>query len=206
MAGANADTLLAKQLDALIAGTLEKELALEVVESAGARSSTDVKTRLERYQASKPNTDKLAPYRESLFGGNAAEGKKIFFEKVEASCLRCHKIGDEGGEAGPNLTGIGSRKPREYFLESIVDPNAQIAAGFESVIVELKNGTSYAGILKSETDVEMVINSPEDGLIKIQKQNIKSRQKGLSGMLDGLKDVLSHRELRDVVEYLASLK
>ena len=206
VAGANADTLLAKQLDALIAGTLEKELALEVVESAGARSSTDVKSRLEKYQSSKPNTDKLAPYRESLFGGNAAEGKKIFFEKVEASCLRCHKIGDEGGEAGPNLTGIGSRKPREYFLESIVDPNAQIAAGFESVIVELKNGTSYAGILKSETDVEMVINSPEDGLIKIQKQNIKSRQKGLSGMLDGLKDVLSHRELRDVVEYLASLK
>ena len=206
VAGAGADTLLAQQLDALIAGTLPKELALELVEAASTRPSVAVKSRLEKYQSTKPNTDKLSPYREALYGGNAADGKKIFFEKVEASCLRCHKIDNEGGEAGPNLTGIGSRKPREYFLESIVDPNAQIAAGFESVIVELKNGTSYAGILKSETDQELVINSPEDGLIKIKKENIKSRQKGLSGMLEGLKDVLSHRELRDIVEFLASLK
>ena len=206
VAGASADKLLAQQLDALIAGTLPKELALEIVEAAATRPSPEVKARLEKYQSTKPPADKIAPYREALYGGNAAEGKKIFFEKVEASCLRCHKIGDEGGEAGPNLTGVASRKPREYFLESIVDPNAQIAAGFESVIVELKNGTSYAGILKSETDQELAINSPEDGLIKIKKENIKSRQKGLSGMLEGLKDVLTRRELRDLVEYLASLK
>jgi len=34
---------------------------------------------------------------------------------------------------GPNLTGWGRRQNREYLLEALVDPNAKIAAVFETV-------------------------------------------------------------------------
>ena len=60
----------------------------------------------------------------------------IFTTKAELECVRCHKVNGPngelaGGEVGPELSGIGARQTRTYLLESIVDPNKQIAQGFE---------------------------------------------------------------------------
>ena len=50
-----------------------------------------------------------------------------------ASCVRCHKIGNEGGVIGPALDGIASRKDRPYLYESLVDPTATLAEGFDKL-------------------------------------------------------------------------
>jgi hypothetical protein len=50
------------------------------------------------------------------------------------------------------------------------------------------------------------LNSPEDGLVKINKTDIKSRGKDLSAMPEELRQVLSKHDLRDLVEFLATLK
>jgi quinoprotein glucose dehydrogenase len=120
--------------------------------------------------------------------------------------VRCHKFNGEGGEVGPELTGIGSRQDRQYLLESIVFPNKHIAQGFESVVVTLKNTTSYAGVLKSETPQILEINSPEDGLIQVKKAEIKLRERGLSAMPEELRQVLTKQDLRDLVEFLSTSK
>ena len=130
----------------------------------------------------------------------------MFLEKVEVSCVRCHKINAEGGEVGPELTGLGDKKGREYLLQSLLYPNASIAQGFESVLVTLKNGTTYAGVIKSETDAELEINSPEDGLLKLKKAEITAREKGLSGMPDGFGGVLTKQEIRNLVEFITTSK
>ncbi len=54
--------------------------------------------------------------------------------------MRCHKVNGIGGEVGPDLTGIGKKQQRDYLLESIVDPNKQIAKGYETVVITLTNG------------------------------------------------------------------
>src|SRR5690606_4231809 len=110
----------------------------------------------------------VAPYRIALRGGNADEGRKVFFERADTACIRCHKVAGRigeggGGEVGPELTHIGAQKDREYLLESIVFPNKHIAEGFENLLVTTKDGTTVAGTVKSETDAELVLNSPEDG-------------------------------------------
>src|SRR4030095_3757897 len=145
-----------------------------------------VKPRWPRVEHARPGADDLRSYRECVVGGDAEEGRKVFLEKVEASCVRCHKFNGEGGEVGPEITGIGGRKDRSTIVESIVFPTKPIAEGFESVIVTLKNGTSYAGQLKSESPQILEINSPEDGLIPIRKADIKIRERGLSGMPEEL--------------------
>jgi len=48
-----------------------------------------------------------------------------------AGCVGCHKIGAEGGAIGPDLTHIGARASATYIRESILDPGAKIAKGFE---------------------------------------------------------------------------
>ncbi len=201
-----AENALTGWLTRLLAGDVPKEVQLDLIEAAEKRSSPEIKGKLERYQASKPKDDPLAEYRETLYGGNAAEGKKIFFERPEASCVRCHKINGEGGEVGPDLSHVGGQKDRQYFLESILIPNKQIAPGFESVLVTLNNGALYAGVLKSENANELVINSPEDGLVTVKKSDLKTREKGLSPMPEGMGQTLSKQDLRDLVEFLSILK
>lgn len=201
-----ADDILAQWLEKLVAGSLKPELALDLIEAAGKRKAAKVSGLLKKYDEGLPKSDDLAKYRWALSGGNAAEGKKVFWEKAEASCLRCHKINGEGGEVGPDLGKIGAAKTREYLLDSITHPNKQIAAGYETVVATLKNGQVYAGILKKETDTELEVNSPEDGPVKLKKADIKERERGPSGMPEGLADVIGRRDLRDVLEYLSTLK
>jgi quinoprotein glucose dehydrogenase len=201
-----ADEILGRWLDHLQAGELAKELQLDLLEAAAKRSAVAVKQKLSNYKASRPKDDPLAEYREAFYGGNAAEGKKLFFERPEASCVRCHKINGEGGEVGPDLSHVGAQKDRQYLLESIVLPNKDIAQGFESVLVTLKSGTSYAGVIKTDNANELVINSPEDGLVTVKKSDIQSRDKGLSPMPEGMGQVLSKQDLRDLVEFLSGLK
>ncbi len=200
-----ADKIISDWLDKLTANQVAAELQLELLEAAAQRESAEVKTKLEKYETSRGKED-ISAFRECLAGGNADEGKKIFFERVEASCIRCHKLKGEGAEIGPPLDGVGSRKPREYILTSIVNPNAEIAAGFETVMVKLKNGSAYAGILKNENDKELTINSPEDGLMTLKKKEIESRERGMSGMAADLGKILSKHDLRDLVEFLANQK
>ena len=151
----------------------------------------------------------MAPFQVALAGGNPEEGRKIFFERAEAACVRCHTIagqGGEGGQVGPELTKIGATKDRAYLLESVLLPNKNIAEGFQSLLVTTKDGTSFAGIVKSESDSELVLNSPEDGIVTIKKSEITARERGISSMPEGMAALLSRRDLRDLVEYLANRK
>ena len=181
-------------------------LQLDVLAAAGLRTAQPVKDKLTKFERSRPAEDDPRNYRECLEGGNGDEGRKIFLERAEVSCVRCHKAGGEGGEVGPDLSKVGAGKTREYLLESIVYPNKQIAAGFENLLVTMNNGALYAGLLKAETDDEIELNSPEDGLLKLKKSEIKARERGLSGMPEELRQVLTKQELRNLIEFLATTK
>ncbi|HZJ16993.1 MAG TPA: PVC-type heme-binding CxxCH protein [Chthoniobacteraceae bacterium] len=204
---ASADKALANLLDQLIAGRVPGEVQLELLEAAAKRSAAEVKSKLAAYNANLPKNDPLAAYAATLVGGNKEAGETLFKEHAIAACLRCHKINGSGGEAGPDLTGIGTRKDRRYLLESIVAPNAQIAEGFQTIMVTLKNGDLQAGIIKFETDKELTLqmpipNAPE---VTVAKADIKLRENAPSGMLPNLGELLTKRELRDLVEYVANL-
>ncbi len=202
--GKGVDELVGRWFDDFLAGRIQPELCLDVVEAAAKRAAT--KERVAKYEAALDPKDDIAKWRVCLAGGNVDEGKKIFLERAEVSCVRCHKINGEGGEVGPELAGIITRQKRDYILQSIVHPNANIAVGFESALVTLKNNVTYAGVIKSDTSDELELNSPEDGLLKIKKSDIKAREKGLSGMPEGFADQLTRNDLRNLVEFLASLK
>jgi quinoprotein glucose dehydrogenase len=161
---------------------------------------------LQKFDRARPASDDLRSFRECLEGGQAPEGRRIFVERQDVYCIRCHKINGEGGDAGPDLTGIGARKSREYILESITYPNKQIAAGFEGVVLTMKDHNIYAGTLKKETETMIDLLSPEDGPIQVKKADIEKRERGQSGMPEELRQVLSKRDLRNLVEYLSGLK
>ena len=202
----HADTVLARWMERLIARNVKPQLQLDVLEAAKHRKVRPVQALIQQWEKATGSTDALAAWRPALEGGDAASGRRIFMERADVSCLRCHAVKGQGGNVGPALDQIARTRNREYLLEAIVFPNKAIASGFENVLVTMKNGSNYAGLVKGETEAELQMESPEDGPLKLAKADIASRQRGLSAMPEDLKQFLSPHELRDLVEFLASLK
>ncbi len=202
----SADEAIVRLLDQLLDGKIQPEPQLDLIEAAERRSSAAIKEKLQAVERKLAKSDRLGVYVLALVGGDAAAGKKIFEEREDVGCLRCHSIHHIGGTVGPDLGGIGKRQSREYLLESIITPNKQIAAGFESVVVQMKNGNSYAGVVKNESDTELSLDSPEDGQIKVKKSDIEKRTRSLSAMPEEISKLLTKREVRDVVEFLSTVK
>ena len=190
-------------MDRLVDGSLHKDLKLDVMEAAVAARQSSLSTRLKEYEGSLPNDDLLAAYRSTLHGGNARLGKTIFEERQELGCMRCHAVGDNGGNVGPKLKDASKKLTREHLLESMVDPNRRIAEGYDSVMVDLKDGESVSGVLKSESESELVLQSADGTVHTLSKSEIESRRSTLSPMPEGLIEMLTKRELRDLIEYLA---
>lgn len=201
---AAADQTLARLLDQAKAGKIPGEAQLELIEAAGKHDS--VKSQLAAWIDGQAAADKLGRYSFALVGGDAEVGEKIFKEHAIAQCFRCHRVRGLGGEAGPDLSDAGKRLDRRYLLEAIVDPNAKIAHGFDSLICTMTSGDIKAGVLKKETAVELTLQPPGMALETLKKAEIKTRDVAPSGMPPGLGEMLTKRELRDVLEYIANLR
>ncbi len=200
-----ADKMVAAGMDQLLAGQLPKSVWLEVLEAASHRASGSVHQKYVQYEASLPQDDHLAAYRQCLEGGDAAAGEKIFRERADVSCVRCHIAQGKGGIVGPVLDGIGQRQTRQYILESIVDPNAKIAPGFESAVVKTKSGKTLVGVVRKDDSHDLVLINAEGKEEKIPKSDIISRDRGLSAMPQDVSKTLTRRDLRDLVEFLDGL-
>lgn len=83
----------------------------------------------------------------------AAVGKQLFAEgNGEATaCSACHTLADAGssGAAGPNLDDALKGQSPDQILASIVEPNAEIAAGFQQGIMPANYGQT---LTKPEQD------------------------------------------------------
>ena len=153
---------MASLMDNLIAKKAAPEVSLEILAAAKKANTPELKEKMKAYEASLPKEDALAPYRVSLLGGNAERGRKTFREKAETQCLRCHRCEIGDSQVGPDLTKVGARKDRDYILESIVFPNKQIAEGFETVVLTLKDKSMVVGRLAKNDPVTLQIETMDE--------------------------------------------
>jgi cytochrome c oxidase subunit II len=67
-------------------------------------------------------------------GASAAAGKQVF---ASSGCGGCHKLSDAGtqGGIGPDLDAVLKGKDAAFIQQSIVDPNAEIAKGYQPGIM-----------------------------------------------------------------------
>jgi quinoprotein glucose dehydrogenase len=196
---------LLQLMEELNQGHLAPEVHLETLAAAAKQDNDQLRSLLAAYEAQRDTSQPADQYRETLYGGNAVRGRQIFHERPSVSCLRCHKVYSRGGEVGPELTRIAAEKDRHYLLESIVDPNRAIAKGFESALVLTDGGQTYVGVVKEETDTDLTLMDAEANPIVIKKDSIELRKPSKSAMPEDVVKQLTKAELRDLIEYLASL-
>ena len=130
----------------------------------------------------------------------------VMLRNPAAECARCHTIRGFGSDVGPDLSKIGATLTREQLLESLVEPNARVAPGFGMVGITLRNGQRIDATLREETDTDVIVlagTPPKEQ--RIPKADIAERTNPISAM-PPLGLILQPREVRDVVEFLTTLK
>ena len=111
-------------------------------------------------------------------------------------------MGGYGGDVGPPLTYIGKSLTREQLLEALVDPSARLAPGFGMVTVTLIDGQQITGTLMTEDESEITLKTSEAEPLHISKARIEKRSNVPSSM-PAMGQVMSRRELRDLIAYLS---
>ncbi|MEO8291062.1 MAG: cytochrome c [Gaiellaceae bacterium] len=89
--------------------------------------------------ASTPTTTAETPTETGGGGpaGNPDAGKEVFTAAAQPSCSGCHTLSAAGasGQVGPNLDAVLKGKSADFIRQSIVDPDAEIAPGYQAGIM-----------------------------------------------------------------------
>ena len=134
-----------------------------------------------------------------------ANGQKMF---AAALCSQCHRMGNDGGAQGPDLSGLGARTAPADVLMSIVQPNAVLSDQYaNSVIGRVDGGKTIGRILNEEGDkLELSVNPFDPSVtISVNRSDILSIDRSPdSPMPVGLINSLNAQEVADLLAYLVS--
>ncbi|MFQ3169378.1 MAG: putative heme-binding domain-containing protein, partial [Limisphaerales bacterium] len=115
----------------------------------------------------------------------------------------CHQLNGKGTAIGPDLTGSW-RNGLDYFLESIIDPNAVVGEAFQLNIVTRKNNAVVTGTVLNETADTLTIRTLTETL-NVLRADIKSRQVLEQSMMPpGLLNTLTERETITLLKFLTN--
>ncbi|MFO0954584.1 MAG: HEAT repeat domain-containing protein [Isosphaeraceae bacterium] len=176
-------------------------------------------TRLEAIQAAKRlGLERPAPSGPTLAGvafetaraavlkekGDPAEGARLFQRQ---GCVNCHTVVKAEPVKGPYLGDIANRYSRAELTESILQPSAKIAQGFETQKFATTGGQTVEGFVVRESGDEVEIRTSTGAVTVLPKSEIEERGKNaVSVMPNGLADTLTAGELASILAYLESLR
>lgn len=161
-----------------------------------------VRAAAEKFFASAESTDRMKVFHEckSVLDLKPAprNGQQVFLR----TCGACHRLDREGTPVGPDLFSIRNQ-PKESILLHIIVPDYEIVPGFTAYNVELQDGSSYSGLIISETDASLTLRLPGGVEQNILRTNVKSLQSSkISLMPAELEKTMTRQELADLLAYL----
>ena len=135
----------------------------------------------------------------------ARKGEEIFTGK--ANCIKCHSYATRGGMLGPALDGVSKRLTPELLREAVADPSKTIATGFETKVVETKDGATITGLFRNENQQSFQLLS-DDGLMwRIYYKKDLKLVRDLTGsyMPHDAYDALSQEEKDALIAFVGAL-
>jgi len=202
---ANSEKVFDQLLTRLEAGKLPAEVQLELSEAIDSTRSQVLIDRFKKFTMLTSPDSLKAVYAGSLLGGDPRRGAGIFWGHPTAQCIRCHSFNDYGGIAGPRMNGIAKKLTHEQILESLIEPSARIAPGYGIVVLELKNAKKISGILQEENTDGYVMKVGDKPDTLVSKLDVVKKTDSPSSM-PPMHYLLTKKEIRDVVSFLATLK
>jgi putative heme-binding domain-containing protein len=134
--------------------------------------------------------------------GDPASGRAVY-EKV--GCVTCHRIENQGGSLGPELTDIGRRRGLKFLAESLAKPEADVPINYRAVQVVLKSGQTVTGIRLNYDDLSIQIRDTRDNLRSFLRENIQEIRYDKPSLMPAYAS-MNKKDFDDVIAYMNSLK
>lgn len=152
----------------------------------------------------------LLAYVRSISAGRAAEqatgdpqaGRAVFESQ---NCLNCHRVGDQGGVVGPELTQVGRRSSLAHLEASIARPSEDVRPENWFVEAVAKDGRRFQGKRLNEDTFTVQLLTAKDGLISLDKSTLSDYRVVKTSTMPAYAERLSEAQVADLVAYLASL-
>lgn len=142
-------------------------------------------------------------------------GKELFYG--DANCSLCHMVEGKGGRVGPELTSVGGSRARESIIDSVRNPSRRLAWGlteatkefpqeYETVTVVTAEGKQIKGVTLNEDSFSVQMIDSNEQIYLLEKDKLRSFKKSRESLMPAYKtDVLSDKDLDDIVAYLVSV-
>ena len=141
-------------------------------------------------------TDRLAKM--SPLKGDGAAGELLF----ATHCAACHKLGNTGNAAGPDLAAIADKSPRA-LLTAILNPNQAVEDRFSVYALATKDGTQLAGMITNEGANSVTLMDLNGQQRQILRANIQSLTGlGRSLMPEGFEQVFNDQQLANLIAHI----
>jgi putative heme-binding domain-containing protein len=206
-AASDQSALRAEALRALTGAKLTEAQQQQVAKVSKDPATGDLAARVlgQPFAKDRPKVEDTAAWLKRLDGpADAAAGQRVFFHPRLANCARCHRVDGRGADVGPDLSDIG-RTERRHILESILQPSLIVAPHYQTWSILTNDGKSYTGMLMKTVLDDYTYVDPQGKLFKLNTRNIAELQPvATSIMPNGLADLLTDQELRDLMAYLTT--
>jgi putative heme-binding domain-containing protein len=133
------------------------------------------------------------------FAPDLAQGRALF----NKNCAQCHTLFGEGGKLAPDLTG-SNRANLDYLLENILDPSAVIPKEYAPTVIEMLDGRTLTGVIRSDTPIALTVVTANEVLTLPRKEVDTLTPTKVSLMPEDLLKQLSEPEIRALIGYLQS--
>lgn len=190
----------------LKAGKIEKQFVPAAVEGVSKAWRKQISKEAYSYLENTPTkTANRMPNITDLVALNGSADKGIVLFKDY--CSTCHQVNNEGVDFGPKLTNIGAKLSKEAQYLAILHPDAGVSFGYEGWEIKTKDGATHIGILTSKTENELQLKSIGGTTQTLKTKDIKSKKMLPNSLMTaGFHEVLTPKELADLVAYLMELK
>jgi putative heme-binding domain-containing protein len=137
--------------------------------------------------------------------GDAARGAAVF-ASPKFACLSCHRVGDQGGSVGPDLSTAGACIKPDEIVESLLWPKQKVKEGYEAVAVATADGRVVQGYKQSESRDELTLRDPAtEKVVRIARSDVEAVRDAGTLMPDGLAAAMTSQERKDLVRFLLDL-
>jgi putative heme-binding domain-containing protein len=135
-----------------------------------------------------------------LAGGSWARGRKLFFSH-QAVCHKCHRVGGQGGTAGPDLSNLVHRDYASV-LRDIREPSATINPDFVAYRVTVVNGPPLEGVTRIQGD-RLIVTDSSGQATEVPRAQVRSMTPmPISNMPERLDVAVGEAGLKDLLTFL----
>lgn len=135
--------------------------------------------------------------------GDPAAGDRLFWGK--GGCGQCHRVGRRGGRLGPDLSMVGRTRSLKYLRDSVIDPDADLAADVARIEVVTRDGRKIVGVQRSYDFFSVQLMDLQENYHSFFKDEVRSVKREMKSVMPNYSKSLSSDELNNLLAYMQTL-